>query len=199
MGITIDALTKSTSATFQHVCSGDDGLLIVMAAFVPDNEQETVSMKYNGRDLVFDYLQGGLGLNLAVGYLVAPDTGSHDVEVSITGSPPCLCMAFSLNGVKQTNPVWDFRSAVGHLVKDLPIHVHLREGAMTLGLGMTNDITADIDQTYGTQVLEFNETGNEMRAIGISAIGTQEEEMLLPNKLTKSADWGIFILGIDPS
>ena len=199
MAIVVDALTKSTSATFQHTCSGNDGMLIVMAAFVPDNEQETVSIKYNGRNLTFDYLQGGLGLNLAVGYLVAPDVGTHDVEVSIINTPPCLCVALSLNGVKQDSPIWDFRSAVGHLVRDLPIHIHLKTNAMTIGVGVTNDVNAGLEKVQEGQVLQFDEIGNGMRAISISTIGPMDIDMPLPNRLTKDADWGIFVLGIDPS
>jgi len=201
MSIALAALTKRTATILAHACSGSDRLLIVAVAWIPSTWQELSSITYNGIALT---IAGGVlvknDLALAVGYLVNPPEGEHDVVVSLTDSALVLCEAASYTGVSQSDAVWRVRDGVGDMVTSIPVNTWTKTGAITLGIGAVDDVEAENDKLYGNQVLVWNETGSTLRMDGISALGTADNDSIpLPNKLTKASDWALIIIWVNPS
>jgi len=202
MAITVDALTKSTSATFQHTCSGSDRFLMVAVAYIPPTWQEVVSIKYDGLELSLASCMTGDKLALCVGYLVAPSAGVHDVEITMSEPATMLCKAASYNGVAQANPVWKTNNGVGDMVTDIPVNTFMKVDAMTIGVGAVNDVEAGNDKLYGGQVLVWDDSdaGEGIRMDGISIIGSEDvDSMPLPNHITKPSCWAVIIVGVLPA
>lgn len=197
MAITVDALVKSTSPTFQHTCSGDNSLLIVGVSYVPLNFGGITSITYDGINLTLYPIMVGDNLGLCVGYLINPPVGTHDVMVTAEDFTNMLCESVSFNGVKQDDAVWRIRDGVGIMVTAIPINTFARIDDVTLGIGAVNDIESGNDGLYGNQVLVWDNSGTGLRMDGISAVGTSNYDVYpLPNKLTKPSYWALILLGI---
>lgn len=107
MAIAYDASSSTSSTgevtvTWSHTCSGDDRLLLVGAekqyAGASTAKYNTVSMTPLHASETDTHVWW---------YLLAPDGGTHDVEVVLTGngvSAPKACAAVSYTGVYQTPP-----------------------------------------------------------------------------------------------
>jgi hypothetical protein len=95
-----------TTHTYSHTVSGSDRLLIVQNAVFTFAEAP-VSVTYNGEPLtkLTDLVGGDENIRNEVWYLVAPDTGTHDVVVTYTEASELLSGAISFTGVHQSVPL----------------------------------------------------------------------------------------------
>jgi len=110
---TLDAVSNSglqtgSSYSFSHTCSGSNRHLLV---FVSRFGGSTVSsITYNGVSLTFqqsaDYGSGAL----EVWGLSNPDTGTHNVVVTLAAAQDSIAGALSFNSVHQSSP---YNSAIG--------------------------------------------------------------------------------------
>lgn len=197
MAITLDALTKSTAATFQHTCSGGDRFLFVCAATPFEADEETVSITYGGVAVdAVEVVQLGEGISLYVGHMVNPPSGTHDVVVTTIASS-VLVEAASYNGVAQVAPVYRTTTGAGLSVSEMPLHSFCKTNCLTIGIGAANNVNCEVTGVADPQTLVWNETGNGMRMEGVSIIGTVDaDDFPIPNALTIPADWVMVVLGV---
>lgn len=92
--------TGTANLTNAHTCSGADRILFVLIDSQSDN---VTSVTYNSVAMTQAVKVASSSANEAyIYYLVAPDTGSHDVAVNRSGSNFCGWVAHSYTGASQT-------------------------------------------------------------------------------------------------
>lgn len=114
MALTLDSTSNSgilstvSSATWSHTCSGNDRILVVGTATRDVNSADGVvtGITYNSVALTkirSDVIGGVQYCRSELWYLIAPDTGAHDIVVTLTASTEDVgCGAISLNGAVQS-------------------------------------------------------------------------------------------------
>lgn len=112
MAIAIDATSSgfqlnTTSVTVSHVVSGSDRVLLVFVANGNNYPTATTilasGVTYNS--VAMTSMSSSGASNVIHGqwfYLIAPDTGTHDIVVTMPSSQDVVVAAISLTGVKQT-------------------------------------------------------------------------------------------------
>ncbi|KPJ58334.1 MAG: hypothetical protein AMJ46_14325, partial [Latescibacteria bacterium DG_63] len=166
------ATTDDTSITIPHTTSGSNRLMLVGVSINNDGLETVVNpdgITYNGVPLSFvgainNTRSGGDDGRVEIWQLVAPSTGTHDVE--ITFSDPLLLQAvagvMSFTGVDQSDPLGPFASNendpspatvdVQSAVNELVFGVVCTEyGAITTDSGQTEEwnIRVGSTSTYG--------------------------------------------------
>lgn len=91
----------TATITISHTCSGSDRILFVAIA---PGSRTINSVTYNGDALTeIDFVSFG-PLNAAMYYMVAPDSGAHDIVVTLSASgAPATAAAASYTGASQTD------------------------------------------------------------------------------------------------
>ena len=137
--------------TWAHTCSGSDRLLRVTTSHF-DSSDTISSITYNG--VALTAVPGGSTNNgqyyVTAYYLIAPDTGTHDIVVTVTGSVFDFgAGAISYTDVHQTTPLGTAVTATGtsttpsvtvssaadELVDDGLVIIH--GGTLSVGAGQT--------------------------------------------------------------
>lgn len=137
--------------TWAHTCSGTDRLLRVTTSHF-DNSDTIDSITYNG--VALTAVPGGSTNNgqyyVTAYYLIAPDTGTHDIVVTVTGSVFDFgAGAISYTDAHQTTPLGTAVTATGtsttpsvtvssaadELVDDGLVIIH--GGTLSVGAGQT--------------------------------------------------------------
>lgn len=107
MAILIDAVssgnTTGTSLTFSHTCSGNKRILWV--GITAGSSDVVSGVTYDGVAMSRKNIRNNGNSTSYLYYLVAPNTGAHDVVVSTTGSVSIFAESASFTGVRQTNPI----------------------------------------------------------------------------------------------
>lgn len=108
MAIALDATASNftgagTSITVSHTCSGSDRILLV-GVITNDTTDKITGVTYNGVAMTRLSSQGSAGLNFLgyIYYLIAPDTGTHNIVVSRSDSGVVGGMSGSYTGVSQS-------------------------------------------------------------------------------------------------
>lgn len=137
--------------TWAHTCSGADRLLRVTVSHFDSNDAVT-DITYNG--VALTAVPSGATTNgqywITAYYLIAPDTGTHDIVVTVSGNVFDFgAGAISYNDVHQTvplgtavtatgtstTPTVDVSSAADELVDDGLVIIH--SGTLSVGAGQT--------------------------------------------------------------
>lgn len=90
------------SLTFAHRCFGDNRLLVVS---ISATWASVTGVTYNGDALALAESREYAGYGAFTYYIVAPDTGTHDVVVSMAGSVDVVATAVGLTGINQSSPL----------------------------------------------------------------------------------------------
>jgi hypothetical protein len=96
------AKTTGASLTFSHRCFGTNRLLVVS---VSATWTGVTGVTYNGVALTAAETRQYSGFGSFVYYIVAPDTGTHDVVVSMAGSVDIIATASGFTGINQSTPI----------------------------------------------------------------------------------------------
>ncbi|MCP4171990.1 MAG: DUF2341 domain-containing protein, partial [Fuerstiella sp.] len=109
-------MSSGSTTTVSHTTSGDNRLMLVGVATDPHGES-VASITYNGFNLslVGAEEDSGSHSRAEIWSLVAPDTGSHDVVVTMTGNGHhgVVVGVMTFTGVDQTTPLENFSAASG--------------------------------------------------------------------------------------
>jgi hypothetical protein len=120
-GVTVDASSSIatdgvTSLNVPHTTSGTNRLMLVSVATDPHGESVS-SITYDGISLnrVGFEERAGSHSRVEIWSLVAPSTGTHNVDVTLTGTSyhGVAVGVMTFNGVNQTTPLLDFGTASG--------------------------------------------------------------------------------------
>lgn len=101
MAIAVDTTTTSTIVTWSHTCTGSN-LVLIVGVSTQDAGGAAAAVKYNGVAMT------GIGHTAegdsvaAMYYLINPDTGAHDIEVTIGSLNFNRGFAASYTGCKQS-------------------------------------------------------------------------------------------------
>ena len=159
LNVAIDA-TPSTGTTpsftisdsVSHTTSGSDRLMLVGISFGQDKGDTVTSVTYNGTSLSLVGAQDNsvaLGSRVEIWSLVAPDTGTYNVDVTFSGGSHegATIGVMTFNGVDQTTPLGSFASAEGD--SSAPsTNVTSATGELVFGV-LALDHNADIDLIPG--------------------------------------------------
>lgn len=202
MAIELDLISnisgKNSVFTYNHSCSGDNRALLVNINFHPSNNEEVVSVKYAGQDLIFiNAVQLETSVRSELWYMVAPAIGDNDIVATLSASIKAVVISTSYTGIAQTNTVYNTRTAVGKQVTSLPFKSFSRTGGIAIGCGSVSNINAYVPTLYGSQVEAWDITANGIRTQAISALGTFDNDSIsIPNVLTQTSDWCIILVGM---
>ena len=121
LNVVVDASSSGTtpdqaSVTISHTTSGTDRLMLVSVTTDPHGESVS-SITYNGNNLTLVGSAEGPGAHsrAEIWALVAPQIGSADVIVTLTGAghQGVIAGVMTFNGVDQTTPFENFATNVG--------------------------------------------------------------------------------------
>jgi len=106
--------TANSSVTISHTTSGDNRLMLVGISMHTDNGTVT-SIDYNGTALTLVGVQEDAGgkARIEIWSLLAPDTGTYDLNVSFSGSRSAIVGVQTFTNVDQTIALGAFASAEG--------------------------------------------------------------------------------------
>ena len=108
-------MSSGSSMTLSHSTSGDNRLMLVSVATDPHGES-VASITYNGVNLTLVGTEdAGDHSRVEIWSLVAPDTGSNDVVVTMTGNDHhgVVVGVMTFTDVDQSTPLENFSSASG--------------------------------------------------------------------------------------
>ncbi len=108
--------TSGSGLTLSHTAAGDDRLMLVTVSMAHPDGESVNNITYNGTSLfLVGTTGGGHDALVEIWGLVAPDLGTHDVVVSLTGSPSegTIVGVSTFAGVDQSTPLGTFTSATG--------------------------------------------------------------------------------------
>jgi len=97
-----------TSWTYSHTCSGEDRILLVAGRGGGNSGDRVSTITYNGKNLT------RIGNSFAIGsssemstlwYIINPDSGSHNVVITLSSSDYSKWGSVSYTGVDQDNPI----------------------------------------------------------------------------------------------
>ena len=171
MNVAVDATSTGTttgsSVTISHTTSGSNRLMLVGIGIDPHGESVS-SVTYNGTSLtlVGSVEDAGSHSRVEIWSLVSPETGTHDVVVSLSGDSHkgTTVGVMTFTGVDQSTPLQNFTSSFGRstaasatvtsTTDDVVfgvVHVH-NGSAATPGAGQTEhwDLTSDKSNSSGT-------------------------------------------------
>jgi len=192
----------NSSFSYNHTCSGTNLALVIDVSYIPNENSDTVSsLTYNGSGLSFIGLaQSENQMVQEVWYMTNPDLGENAVEVNFSGSTKALINSVSYVGIKQENPVFNYRTGVGKMVNTLPIKSFSKVSGISIGIGSTDDEGSYVTSLSPSQNEEYRTIASGM-GICSQSISAQLpvtlNEISVENTLTKSADWAIVIIGLD--
>lgn len=147
----VDNFYDVSSGTFAHTVGSGSNRLLIVGVSVWHWQYAPTAITYNGDALTKMTPQPGHDGNeqtVQMWYLVNPDVGTHDIEVTFNPSPPDFAFAtvgaVSLTGVDQSTPIGTFTSATG-TTEARTLNVSSEVGDLVVSTvvwgGGTNDIT----------------------------------------------------------
>lgn len=92
----------SATATFSHTCTGSDRILFVTCMHGSGTGDHVTGITYNG--VAMTRISRSTSSNEAcyLYYLIAPDTGAHDIVVSLDTATTCRATSASYTGALQS-------------------------------------------------------------------------------------------------
>ncbi len=142
LSITVDSVsstsddTAATSITVSHTTSGTSRLMLVGVSLT-DNRSPVSSITYNGTALTRVGTEDAMSsAHIELWALVAPDVGTHDLEVNLPGGDNgAVVGVITLTGVDQSSPYGSFYSNNG-------------SSGMSSSITITGISSADGDQVF---------------------------------------------------
>lgn len=120
MAITFDTSVDTSynvsvsSLTFSHTTSGTERLLVVNAGLWTNSGKTVTGVTYNGTAMTLvDNGAADANNNCYMYYLINPDSGTHDVVISASGTCDLWGASASYNGVNQLAPLGDTNKSNG--------------------------------------------------------------------------------------
>ncbi len=107
--------TTGSSVTIPHTTSGTNRLMLVGVSMAPKSGYTVSSITYNGDNLsVVGTRQESDKARIEIWSLIAPDTGAHDVVVTLSSSDHegAAVGVMTFTGVDQSTPLGTFTSAI---------------------------------------------------------------------------------------
>ncbi|MHC4992674.1 MAG: DUF4347 domain-containing protein, partial [Planctomycetota bacterium] len=181
------------SVTVSHTTSGTNRLMLVGVATDPHGESVS-SITYNGVDLSLVGSQevAGAHSRVEIWSLVAPDTGTHDVVVNVTGTGHhgLAVGVMTFTGVNQTNPLLGFSSASGD---STTASTTVASAADDLVFGVVHshggtEATPDAGQTEYWDIVADKTNSSGTIAAGAASVTT--------SWTVKSADWSVAAVSV---
>lgn len=143
----IGSSPNTATITDHNHNTGADGLLVVNVFFV--NTKTLSSVTWNGTALTkkggWDNTDSGAAVTYEVWYLVAPDTGTHDLVYTFTtGGGNCTSLITSFTGADQTNPL---PQALNSVAANTPHtqSITISANSMIMGIGTSRWTFDSID------------------------------------------------------
>lgn len=166
---------------------------------IPTNDCEGVSVQYGGTPLtLLGVAQTEDKSRTELWSMIGPPTGQHDVEITMTTSTEILVVSASYTGIAQTNTVYNIRSGSGKMVDSLGIKSFSKVGGIAIGNGVVDNPNSHVTTLYGTQVRDWDYTGNNLRNEAISAqLPFDNDNIAVPNTLTEKANYAIIVVGLE--
>lgn len=189
-----------SSMTWSHVVSGSDRLLLVGVYQTAGDTTTISSVTYNGVAMteVLREVEATLKVTCAIYRLIAPDTGTHDVVVTFSGTvSDCGGGSCSYTGVHQTTPLGTAVKASA--LSGGPATVDASSAAGEIVFGALGTISIDV--AVGTGVNDRWEYEVDGSAGHISAGGdkTGAASVTMSWTLTTGTSWAIGAVPIKPS
>lgn len=156
--VTFDAVGPNSSGAictqpcdelqWSHTISGSNTLLVVGIALNSFDPRTITSVTFNGDPLTLADSEPRSDSTLALYYLVAPDSGTHTVEVQISsgleaGGEAIISGSVSFNGVDQTTPVQNIATNTGDSNNPTLSVTSAVDNMAVVVLGSGETITAD--------------------------------------------------------
>ena len=183
--------------TFPHACSGENRAMFVCICYVPDQDQEVVSVTYGGVPLTRfpDVTQIRSDVYEEFWYVVAPPLGTADVSVTLSASAKTTCAAASANGIAQSSLVYFKSNGVGDMVAEIPLVCQASLGNMLLGFGACAGSSGVPVEAWQTLVWDVAQ-GDNIRSQCIASFPNFTAQINVVNRIAPAAKWSVDILGI---
>ncbi len=162
LNVAVDATstgqTSGSGVLISHTTSGSEPLMLVGISFGRDEFESVSSVTYNGTNLTLvgaqDHSQPDRA-RVEIWSLVAPDTGTYDVVVNLTGSihRGASIGVMTFNGVDQTSALGTFGSAEGTSAAPSAT-IASATGELVFGV-VAFDSTSDQDLSPGAGQTEY--------------------------------------------
>ena len=197
--------TVSTSLTISHTTDGTNRLMLVGVSLVgmttgPSGDPQVNSMTYNGANLAFV----GTQINLAgdavveIWQLVAPDTGTHDLDINFGGNryQEATAGVMSFTGVDQTTPLGSFFSANGNS-SNPTVTLGSASGELVFDVVSTKD---NIDRPYtpGASQTEYWDLYSGSQANGSGSVESGSASVTMSRTIETPDHWAIGAVAIKP-
>ncbi len=169
--------TDQSSVTVSHTTSGTNRLMLVGVAMDPHGDSVS-SITYNGVNLTFVGAEEASGTHsrVEIWALVAPDTGTHDVVVNLTGTSHngVTVGVTTFTGVNQTAPLLHFSSASGSSTTASATVVSATDDLVFGAVHSHNgaDVVPDASQTELWDVVSDQSNGGGSVAAGAASVVT---------------------------
>jgi hypothetical protein len=179
-----------------HTTSGTDRLMMVGVSMNLLGSETVNTVQWNGTDLTFfDAVVNGDAV-VELWYMVAPEVGNFDVDVTFTSSPDGATVGVTtFNGVDQSTPLGVFDTGTG-TGGTASANIISATGELVYAVVAVDDPT-DYDLNTGGQTELFDAYGAEISGGGI----TEAAAASVPVSWTWSGsdDWAIGAVSIKPS
>lgn len=203
MAIAIDAVSSGKTAagasatlTISHTVSGSNRAIIVGVSA----NLATAGVTYNGVAMTQAVAQSSGGPRGAIFYLVNPDTGTHDIVITISSAGRIVGGGISFTGVDISSPIGTTNSATGTSTTPSVALTNVPASAFVVDTGGAGNRTWTVD---ASQVERWNliEDSNNVTGVGSTEAGAGGTNTMSWT-LGSSGEWimmGVAVLGIpDP-
>jgi hypothetical protein len=211
--ITVDAnSSKNTGAntsnvlpisgdSWSHTVSGANTILIVGVAINQAGTESVSSVTFNGRafTLIGTATRSGQS-RVELWYQVAPDTGTHAVQVLLNTAARFVAGATSYNMVDQTTPLGAFAGANGNS-KAASVNVTSEPGDLVVDI-MGYDDSSTYETIGAGQTLQWTDTTSNgsatLNAVGASSTEGGATTVTMSWALRFKENWAIGAVSLKP-
>lgn len=167
MAVVFDARSEGantpdgTSLTMSHIVSGSDRALYCVVSHTPgDADVDTVTATYNSvaMDVLFTDTTTHSSRHVRAFRLVAPDTGTHDLVLSWSGTAGMAAVAASFTGVDQADP------------DDAQV--------LTDGSGGGTSSSRSVSSAVGDMVMDVLVLSNNVSSLAVSGTNTEINQVV---------------------
>ena len=119
LDVTVDATstgtTEGTSLNISHTTTSASDRLMLVGVSMEEDSESVSSVTYNGQNLTFVGAEGTGGARVEIWSMIAPDSGTHNVVVNLTGSgnDATTVGVTTFEGVDQSTPLGAFVGTSG--------------------------------------------------------------------------------------
>lgn len=186
MAVEVDATTVKTETlgnfSFEHSCAGENRLLTVRVMLREITEAVPV-VRYNAVELTQIGKIGNGGTAIAwIGYLKAPPSGAHLVEVEVPVIAATVAVAESLKGVDQTSPIAASATAAGTAEQAITKEI------ASAGGGLVLDALA-LNNTTDTPTVGAGQTATASTSAGLTSAGVTARGSYEPGAASVTMSW----------